>query len=393
VVCGISYLNQRYHLKGDRESPALLKQHGGPGAGVNFRLCASIRGLPLIIVPHPLAGSHLPHPTFVCAGCINDARCMKYLLTTKLGFKEEQVLMLTGTRLGTPAAVFGDCFFLHIVQTTNQGSCVVSGRDHNVAHHKFEQFSKGSSCLPTILAPPALAQTACPRPPPPWWPPAALLDPWLAAAACAEEDRDPLRIPTRYNIMSALYWLIQGQQPGDSLVFHYSGKRPALGWPRPGVSLMGCASPGHWLSEPKTRLSCQGPNAYRHLALTVDVLAFCNPHVGQIACDCLTPACLLSPAGHGGQQANRSGEEVGHKAWVGKEGPCQRVSLISRLKNSVFLQVASFSHTPFEPRPVPCSRPRVLPGFSAPPLSTQVGPCLLRQAVIRVSCSLATCSL
>lgn len=39
------------------------------------------------------------------AGCINDARCMKYMLTTKLGFKEEQVLMLTGAppRLaGTP---------------------------------------------------------------------------------------------------------------------------------------------------------------------------------------------------------------------------------------------------------------------------------------------------
>jgi hypothetical protein len=113
VVCGISYLNQRYHLKGNRESPALLKQHVGPGAGVNFRLCA--RGLPLIAALHPLAGSHLPHPAFMCAGCINDARCMKYLLTTKLGFKEEQILMLTGTRLGTPAAVFGNCFFLHIV--------------------------------------------------------------------------------------------------------------------------------------------------------------------------------------------------------------------------------------------------------------------------------------
>lgn len=45
---------------------------------------------------------------------------------------------------------------------------------------------------------------------------------------CAEEDRDPLRIPTRYNIMSALYWLIQGQQAGDSLVFHYSGQAPGL---------------------------------------------------------------------------------------------------------------------------------------------------------------------
>ncbi|CAL9081282.1 unnamed protein product, partial [Musa textilis] len=34
---------------------------------------------------------------------------------------------------------------------------------------------------------------------------------------------DPYKIPTKHNIRMALYWLVQGCQPGDSLVFHYSG--------------------------------------------------------------------------------------------------------------------------------------------------------------------------
>lgn len=38
-----------------------------------------------------------------------------------------------------------------------------------------------------------------------------------------EEERDPLRLPTKHNIKMAMYWLLQGCQPGDSLVFHYSG--------------------------------------------------------------------------------------------------------------------------------------------------------------------------
>nr|DAD47611.1 TPA_asm: hypothetical protein HUJ06_017548 [Nelumbo nucifera] len=38
-----------------------------------------------------------------------------------------------------------------------------------------------------------------------------------------EEETDPYRIPTKHNIRMALYWLVQGCQPGDSLVFHYSG--------------------------------------------------------------------------------------------------------------------------------------------------------------------------
>ncbi|KAI8024321.1 Metacaspase-1 [Camellia lanceoleosa] len=38
-----------------------------------------------------------------------------------------------------------------------------------------------------------------------------------------EEETDPYRIPTKQNIRMALYWLVQGCQPGDSLLFHYSG--------------------------------------------------------------------------------------------------------------------------------------------------------------------------
>jgi hypothetical protein len=39
----------------------------------------------------------------------------------------------------------------------------------------------------------------------------------------AEEQQNPTMTPTRYNIHMAMVWLVQGCQPGDSLVFHYSG--------------------------------------------------------------------------------------------------------------------------------------------------------------------------
>ncbi|GMY39052.1 metacaspase-1-like isoform X1 [Fagus crenata] len=38
-----------------------------------------------------------------------------------------------------------------------------------------------------------------------------------------EDETDPLRIPTKSNILMALRWLVQGVQSGDSLVFHFSG--------------------------------------------------------------------------------------------------------------------------------------------------------------------------
>lgn len=38
-----------------------------------------------------------------------------------------------------------------------------------------------------------------------------------------EDETDPYRIPTKQNMRMAMYWLVQGSQPGDSLLFHYSG--------------------------------------------------------------------------------------------------------------------------------------------------------------------------
>ncbi|PRQ57128.1 putative Caspase-like domain-containing protein [Rosa chinensis] len=38
-----------------------------------------------------------------------------------------------------------------------------------------------------------------------------------------EEETHPYKIPYKNNIRMALDWLVQGCQPGDSLVFHYSG--------------------------------------------------------------------------------------------------------------------------------------------------------------------------
>jgi hypothetical protein len=39
----------------------------------------------------------------------------------------------------------------------------------------------------------------------------------------AEEETEPYRQPTKFNMRLALSWLVQGCQPGDSLVFHFSG--------------------------------------------------------------------------------------------------------------------------------------------------------------------------
>uniref|UniRef100_A0A803P1M4 Metacaspase-1 n=1 Tax=Cannabis sativa TaxID=3483 RepID=A0A803P1M4_CANSA len=66
-------------------------------------------------------------------GCINDAKCMKYLLINKFSFPESSIVMLT------------------------------------------------------------------------------------------EEETDPYKRPTKQNMRMALYWLVKGCQPGDSLVFHFSG--------------------------------------------------------------------------------------------------------------------------------------------------------------------------
>ncbi|KAK1261318.1 Metacaspase-1 [Acorus gramineus] len=38
-----------------------------------------------------------------------------------------------------------------------------------------------------------------------------------------EEETDPYKKPTKANIRMALFWLVQGCQKGDSLLFHYSG--------------------------------------------------------------------------------------------------------------------------------------------------------------------------
>ncbi|KAK8967459.1 Metacaspase-1 [Platanthera guangdongensis] len=38
-----------------------------------------------------------------------------------------------------------------------------------------------------------------------------------------EQERDPKRIPTKENIRAAMRWLVQGNEAGDSLVFHFSG--------------------------------------------------------------------------------------------------------------------------------------------------------------------------
>ncbi|KAH9753488.1 zf-LSD1 domain-containing protein [Citrus sinensis] len=46
---------------------------------------------------------------------------------------------------------------------------------------------------------------------------------YVAAGPGNEEEKNPYRIPTKQNIRTAMRWLAQDCQPGDSLVFHYSG--------------------------------------------------------------------------------------------------------------------------------------------------------------------------
>ncbi|KAF5469933.1 hypothetical protein F2P56_010488 [Juglans regia] len=80
-----------------------------------------------------ICGISYRYTTHELKGCINDAKCMRYLLINKFQFPQDSIIMLT------------------------------------------------------------------------------------------EEETDPYKTPTKYNIRMALYWLVQGCQPGDSLLFHYSG--------------------------------------------------------------------------------------------------------------------------------------------------------------------------
>ncbi|GJN31671.1 hypothetical protein PR202_gn00029 [Eleusine coracana subsp. coracana] len=38
-----------------------------------------------------------------------------------------------------------------------------------------------------------------------------------------QEDKDPNKVPTKYNLRQAMRWLVDGASYGDSLVFHFSG--------------------------------------------------------------------------------------------------------------------------------------------------------------------------
>ncbi|KAJ4728936.1 Metacaspase-1-like [Melia azedarach] len=80
-----------------------------------------------------IVGVSYKYTTHELKGCLNDARCMKYLLINRFKFPESSIIMLT------------------------------------------------------------------------------------------EEETDPLKRPTKYNMRMGLYWLMQGCQPGDSLLFHFSG--------------------------------------------------------------------------------------------------------------------------------------------------------------------------
>uniref|UniRef100_A0A0E0BDW0 Peptidase C14 caspase domain-containing protein n=1 Tax=Oryza glumipatula TaxID=40148 RepID=A0A0E0BDW0_9ORYZ len=105
---------------------AVAPQHQAPGWGpppppAHGRKRAVICGISYKFSRHELKG------------CINDAKCMRHLLTTRFHFPDDSIIMLT------------------------------------------------------------------------------------------EEQTDPYKIPTKHNIRMAMYWLVQGCQPGDSLVFHYSG--------------------------------------------------------------------------------------------------------------------------------------------------------------------------
>lgn len=119
--------------------------------GASSILCAVCHQVTLVAPPPP--PSHyappLPNPhgskkAVICGisywntryelkGCLNDAKCMKYLLTSRFQFPESSIILLT------------------------------------------------------------------------------------------DDQTDPLKLPTKHNLRMAMYWLVQGCQPGDSLVFHYSG--------------------------------------------------------------------------------------------------------------------------------------------------------------------------
>ncbi|GJU78120.1 peptidase C14, caspase catalytic [Tanacetum coccineum] len=117
----------------------------GPPPNVHGRKKAVIVGISYKFSRHELKG------------CLNDAKCMKFMLINKFRFPEASIILLTDVV----------SFFISSPYFDN----IPEFYDHDLL----------------------------------------------------EEERDPFKIPTKHNMRMALYWLVQGCQPGDSLVFHYSG--------------------------------------------------------------------------------------------------------------------------------------------------------------------------
>ncbi|KAB5526865.1 hypothetical protein DKX38_020712 [Salix brachista] len=121
-------------------------------------------------------------------GCINDANCMRHLLMTKFQFPQESILMLTVGAVEFALRLML-AFHLHFPRESVGILKLLSS-----CGHWF--------CLLLI---------------------SFALELLLPFVLHAEEETDPYKIPTKQNMRMALFWLVQGCQPGDSLLFHYSG--------------------------------------------------------------------------------------------------------------------------------------------------------------------------
>ncbi|KAI8540231.1 hypothetical protein RHMOL_Rhmol09G0246500 [Rhododendron molle] len=107
-------------------------------------------------------------------GCVNDAKCMKYLLINRFKFPESSIITLTEL-------------------------CTYLGKSFHDGNSEFLDME------PLVVIESSAEGDESAKP------------------YVSEEETDPFKRPTKQNIRMAMYWLVQGCQPGDSLVFHYSG--------------------------------------------------------------------------------------------------------------------------------------------------------------------------
>ncbi|PRQ57101.1 putative Caspase-like domain-containing protein [Rosa chinensis] len=180
----------------------------GPPPNVHRQKKAVICGISYRYSSHELKGS------------INDAIRMRHLLISKFKFPEDSIVMLTGVIFWCVIS-FKICLHLQTEKLPNNlspSSMKLSFSGNQMTQKNYiSGHLKENTCKFVWMRKQPLVKCIYYS----YFLTFILLI--LYIFCTAEEETDPYKIPYKSNIKGALRWLVQGCQPGDSLLFYFSG--------------------------------------------------------------------------------------------------------------------------------------------------------------------------